>query len=578
MLTRIEHLTAEVHSLSNRVKSLENAAAAIKPSVSIDGPPVPQAPVHPLFDSSSSTPADPAGSSTIDRRSTLETMIGGKLANRLGILILLLGSAYFLKYAFDNGWIGVQTRIIIGYLAGIAMLAAGDRLYKKNYAYFAQGLTGGAIGIFYLTTFFAYNVYHLIGRIPSFSILVLAALAGALLAHRQNAVWIAVLSIIGGFTAPFMTPGPEPNALGLLGYTAVLDLSVLLLAHYKRWRVLGILSLLGTIIVYAVYRDAVPMAADSVTLNQSFLTLYFLIFGGMSLLYSLRDSEKTRWDDLLLMLLNACAFYGFTYQNLNTRFDYLLGPIALLLAVLYLAVAQLIRVRKHNDASLFLLLLGTGLAFVTLAIPIQLDGDWITTAWLTESIVLVYAGLRADQRYIYRAGLALLGLVTLTTWSPPFSFDPLTPFANHYSANAWLAVLGLFFCTFLIFRSRSDGKLLHPGWIPLLMGILFLLKQTAWEITNGIAYWHLSLSDDFTVTIGWSVLAALILAAGLIRNKAELRYSALALFGICVFKMIFMDLSSLSMGLRVLILLIIGLLLLGVSYLYQKRERKEGAL
>ncbi|MTI83241.1 MAG: DUF2339 domain-containing protein [Firmicutes bacterium] len=58
----------------------------------------------------------------------LEQLIGGKVLNRLGIVILLFGTAYFLKYAFDNQWIGEIGRIIIGLVAGMGLMVAGDML------------------------------------------------------------------------------------------------------------------------------------------------------------------------------------------------------------------------------------------------------------------------------------------------------------------------------------------------------------------------------------------------------------------------------------------------------------------
>ena len=41
-----------------------------------------------------------------DAEAELESKIGGHWLNRIGILALLIGASYFLKYAFDNEWIG----------------------------------------------------------------------------------------------------------------------------------------------------------------------------------------------------------------------------------------------------------------------------------------------------------------------------------------------------------------------------------------------------------------------------------------------------------------------------------------
>ena len=51
----------------------------------------------------------------------LESRIGSHWLNRIGIAAVLIGVSYFLKYAFDNNWIGPAGRVTIGLLAGIAI-------------------------------------------------------------------------------------------------------------------------------------------------------------------------------------------------------------------------------------------------------------------------------------------------------------------------------------------------------------------------------------------------------------------------------------------------------------------------
>ena len=44
----------------------------------------------------------------------LENLIGGHWLNRIGILAVFIGISFFLKYAFDNNWIGPSGRVAIG--------------------------------------------------------------------------------------------------------------------------------------------------------------------------------------------------------------------------------------------------------------------------------------------------------------------------------------------------------------------------------------------------------------------------------------------------------------------------------
>lgn len=137
------------------------------------------------------------------KREGLENLIGKSLLNRIGIIVLL-AMAYFLKYSFDNNWIGPLGRIVIGYVLGAGFLIAGDILMRRGYNYFSQGISGGGISIIYLATFAAVSFYHLISSPLAFVLLVLIALSGGLLAVRQNALGLVFIATLGGFMTPFL--------------------------------------------------------------------------------------------------------------------------------------------------------------------------------------------------------------------------------------------------------------------------------------------------------------------------------------------------------------------------------------
>jgi uncharacterized membrane protein len=60
-----------------------------------------------------------------------EQILGGSWLARIGVLALIVGIAFFLKFAFDNDWIGPTGRIILGIVAGLVMLGLGYYWQKK---------------------------------------------------------------------------------------------------------------------------------------------------------------------------------------------------------------------------------------------------------------------------------------------------------------------------------------------------------------------------------------------------------------------------------------------------------------
>jgi uncharacterized membrane protein len=72
------------------------------------------------------------------------------------------------------------------------------------------------------------------------------------------------------------------------------------------------------------------------------------------------------------------------------------------------------------------------------------------------------------------------------------------------------------------------------------------------------------------LSVLWTLYAACALGWGFIRSKAPVRYSALALFGLTVFKVFLVDMSAVKTVYRILSFLVLGVVLLLVSLLYQK--------
>ena len=182
---------------------------------------------------------------TIDRITKgrdLEALIGGNWFNRIGIFAIILGSGFFLKYAFDNQWIGPSARVMIGFIIGIGFIGSGELFRKRDYRYYAHGFSGGGIAILYLTVFAAFSFYGLIGQVPAFLFMSLVTILAVLLAAVYDALAIAILGLLGGFLTPVLLSTGKDNQVGFFSYLILLNLGVLGLAYFKQWRVLNYLT------------------------------------------------------------------------------------------------------------------------------------------------------------------------------------------------------------------------------------------------------------------------------------------------------------------------------------------------
>ena len=133
----------------------------------------------------------------------IEKFIGENLINKIGILILVLGISFFVKYAIDKDWISDPLRVAIGILSGSIVMGVAHKL-KKNYKAFSSVFVAGAISIYYLTIAIAFHDYHLFSQTVAFIIMCVITTFSVFVSVSYDRKELAVLSLIGGFAVPFM--------------------------------------------------------------------------------------------------------------------------------------------------------------------------------------------------------------------------------------------------------------------------------------------------------------------------------------------------------------------------------------
>ena len=89
-----------------------------------------------------------------------EVQFGQKWLLIGGIAITVFGLGFFLKYAFEQNWVGPAGRVVLSYLASAAFLGAGDHFRRKRTETFGLYLLGGGIAALYLTTFAASQIIY----------------------------------------------------------------------------------------------------------------------------------------------------------------------------------------------------------------------------------------------------------------------------------------------------------------------------------------------------------------------------------------------------------------------------------
>ncbi|HEX7727973.1 MAG TPA: DUF2339 domain-containing protein [Terracidiphilus sp.] len=441
--------------------------AAERPWIDVVSASASSAPPPPTF-GAYTQPAPAFSSITSEQRQSLENRIGSQWFNRIGILAVLIGMAWFLKFAIDNQWIGPLGRILIGLVASGALIAWSERFRAKGFPVFSYSLKAVGSGVLYLSLWAAFSIYHLLPAGAAFAAMVIVTAFNGFMAWRQNSELLALYAIAGGISTPVLLSTGENHELALFAYVLLLDVSVLVLTILRPWSRLLFGAFTGTLIMIAGWW-LTYYTHDQFGLTLFFVTCFFVLFAAAPRLVRIgleTDAKPSAWDSLALVVqpvLNASlAFVAYLalFDRPTTRGA---SPwIAVAFAAFYLLLLRLParslwRPSTNLTASLHL---AAAVVFLTLAIPLKTQGHWLTVGWLSEGAALVWVARKLHSRLLGAMALGSLGLglIALFTIYPPVS---TTPIFNARFGTYCFAIAVFAFLAWLISRP-TDAQQATP--------------------------------------------------------------------------------------------------------------------
>ena len=652
-------------------------------------PPPPAVPPHPA--------APPRPAPTPASR-TLEQTIGSRWLLYAGIAAVVLGVSYFVKYAFDNGWISEPLRVATGVAAGFALIVAGLRFHTRGLAVFGQALAGGGVAILYLAIYAALHFYFLIGRGTAFAAMAAVTAGAAFLADRLRAQPLAALALIGGFVTPGLIGGGRGDQVVLFTYIAILISGAALMVRRRRWPLIGAGAYLGTIglvnawfassyrpelwlqtelfltlyvalfiymlwwllrgsprpdpvagmvavvvgtapltyhvasvflldnhpeawLVYAVLATAVALAIAQ-RLRVVWLRIAVLMLVGLPMLAFIDDlrarglypasivvllviyamhlaahleaaaadapadgsaTAETRKRHRLAAaayaqlngLLLAAALYSFFEERYAEWTSWIVAALAVWNAALAVVLQRLRDVQRQHVA------LSATLAAT--ALVLAFDGPAVAVGWAAEGVCLGWLALRERSR-LFAVGavvLTLMGTMLLLSelGSPLPAAD--MPVIN---ARAFAAALVIALLAALAWRLRGEPPA-APGAgdavivVANILGVALVSSEVQGYFDQRALDGDLlgesglviaaTFAERAALSVSWALYALALVAIGIRRHYAPARYFGIALFALTLVK-VAQDIARLDRFYQMLSALLVGILLLLASYLYQR--------
>lgn len=598
------------------VPSVDRAAATTVPSAanderadtSVDAratpPPVPSSTVPPVARA----------------RQDLEARIGGEWLTWIGVLAIFFGTAFFLAVRLGTHPLAGVGQVWVGLGVSVAFLAVGTIVSRRSTLFLGPGLLGGGTALVFLAIFAAAVFHRILDTTMAYVLLTGASLLGAALALGQNSRTVAGLTLAGALVTPLLLEPNAPQAL-FFPYLVFVNAGVAFVRLRRNWPGLVLAAFLATAVLVLVWWDRF---ASPDTRTQALVGVGAL-FGLYFVLPFLVRATAPRWrlGSTALALANAGGGALFLWAWLDDL-AFLRGVAVATLALFYVLAAR-IPVRAHarreagrgrvpdehgeghedregRDGSgavtgrtghggqvagfdgLGAVHELAGLGLGALAIPMHFDLETVTLGWALLAILLVHLGAaRTSLPHRLLGYGVLLGALGHHLLFDLASLDPGTFGTTETRGPQWAAGLASTAAILTVAgllrraarRSVPLESIERRAGTPLVLAaacfLLYLLSVQVWRELEDEGTRRAQLGLSFV----WALYGGVLIALGFLARYRALRLAGVVLLLGLVLKLFTLDLSVLERGERIASFVGVGVLLLVVSLLYQRRRRKE---
>ncbi len=569
MKSHIEALQKEVDELGVLVQAQGKQIRALQQQQ----PHVAQA------EDSSSAPKKPAHTVEFSqpKKKTSEEVFGMYYLSKIGMIGLLIGIAFLLKYSFDNNLIGPLGRILIGYGFGIVFFVIGE-LYRKKYVHWSRVFTGGSLAVLYFATYAAQHYYGMFSLPVTIFIMSLITVFGATVSVIYKSKMVFAFAAVCGLLTPLLIAGDvQAEAVLRLYYVATLNVGILFVARYMRWYAFDGIGSIGVLLYFSLLQSSLSFGYAI-----GFLLFFYAEFTISLILRAWQDREgkevigpeklnASRSALVTSGLFQVSFFYGFLYILVDASDHAVLALVGFVLALVYAGAARILRAFP----SLVYLSYTCGAAAVGLAvaaIAIMFDSQFIAPLWAMFGLVIVYGAAEKHDAVFRNIGTIVASIAALRILPLLFTDDLHIMSADFLTIL--IPILVLFFVSALYGKVRED---IHNADM---VGTLFvsaniLFVGLIWVTIFGTLPRVYHQSADLLVSLFLAVYSLIWLVAGFVKHKKLLRMTGLVGFVFTILKLLLNDLSELDSIFRVVVFIAVGVALILASYLYQHAEKKE---
>lgn len=427
---RVGRLEAEVGALRGELAALRNS---VPPAVAMESTSVKVESGAVVERSAQGERLRVQASGSLERQS-LESQLGTRVLSKVAVVLLLVGVAWFLKWAFDNRWIGPTGRVAAGLLVGAGVILWSERFRRQQMAGFSYALKAVGSGVLYLSLWASFQLYHLAPAWAAFAAMVVVTAWNAVMAWSQDAQLLAGYALLGAYLTPLLLRTGGDHEVFLFSYLLAVAAALLALLRVKGWSGLLVGALGATSGLFIAWYAEFFAASGVWTAQASRTVLFALLLWGVFAAAPLLMAAPLLVAAPLLAgaggsvvrrvlapvgaaLFGVLTIYSVLADSGGQRWEWwsAAGFAAVYLVLAWAGSARVRLLPGLVDAAATYLALGVG--FVTTATTLKATGRGITAGWLVEAVALLVAGFWRRAAAARWLGLMLLGAGLIKTFA-----------------------------------------------------------------------------------------------------------------------------------------------------------------
>jgi uncharacterized membrane protein len=430
----------------------------------------------------------------------VESLLGGHILSRIGVVAVLIGLVYFYLWAVDQGWITEWVRVAIGTMAGAGAFVAARSLQKRSMTSLGQAVAALGSGALILTIHAAYAWYDLVPFMVAYCALLASVLVTMWQADAHRSVWLAGVASVTGMLVPAILSSANPSATGLLTHVALIDMMIIgTVLMVKRWAFLSSIAALGTVSWLAV--GTMTSFPDSSAATIPAFLLLFLVAG--PLVKTIVTRAGVAMD--VTLSVSGVGLYMFAVVTLLAGEDY--GVAWIVADAVALAVLAVILHRQYADRMMEAAAMITSI--VLISVYCNKLPAWQWPLVLGASLVVAVGIARMISSILAMWAVLISGSIGVLTLLGPFTIAigdhwPLYPFANVIVAAGVLLLLAIA-ATVWPWKQWTDAlQPIDSVRSAVLLGGVFLMAMETFRIVRMVP--QVSTDAPFTLDAWWAML------------------------------------------------------------------------